>query len=83
MSSHSKPCKRSCKRRLKCFVLVQSVFKTFEMPYNVCYEKFVTHLLLYTVANVSRIFRNRRYKTSYETLNGKKYLAFDRQIDRT
>ena len=28
---------------------------------NVCYEKFVTHLLLYTVANVSRIFRNRRY----------------------
>ena len=50
---------------------------------NVCYEKFVTHLLLYTVANVSRIFRNRRYKTSYETLNGKKYLAFDRQIDRT
>ena len=30
---------------------------------NVCYEKFVTHLLLYTVANVWRIFRNRRYYT--------------------
>ena len=27
---------------------------------NVCYEKFVTHLLMYTVANLSRIFRNRR-----------------------
>ena len=33
---------------------------------NVCYEKFVTHLLLYTVANVSRIFRNRRYKPLVE-----------------
>jgi hypothetical protein len=30
---------------------------------NVCYKKFVTHLLLYTVANVWRIFRNRRYYT--------------------
>ena len=29
---------------------------------NVCYEKFDTHLLLYTVANVCQIFRNRRYK---------------------
>ena len=28
--------------------------------FNVCYKKFVTHLLLYTVANVRRIFRNRR-----------------------
>ena len=28
---------------------------------NVCYEKFVTHLLLYTVVKVWRIFRNRRY----------------------
>ena len=28
--------------------------------FNVCYEKFVTHLLLYIVANVWRIFRNRR-----------------------
>ena len=29
--------------------------------HNVCYEKFDTHLLLYTVANVYQIFRNRRY----------------------
>ena len=28
---------------------------------NVCYEKFDTHLLLCTVANVYQIFRNRRY----------------------
>ena len=36
---------------------------------NVCYEKFVAHLLLYTVANVSRIFRNRRLaKGNYSIL---------------
>ena len=39
-------------------------FKLFKTC-NICYEKFVTHLLLYTVANVWRIFRNRRYKLNY------------------
>ena len=34
---------------------------TVDLTDNVCYEKFVTHLLLCTVVNVSRIFRNRRY----------------------
>ena len=38
-------------------------FGSVEVPLTpyVCYKKFVTHLLLYTVVNVSRIFRNRRY----------------------
>ena len=35
---------------------------------NVCYEKFVTNLLLYTVVNVSRMFRNRRYAYVLENI---------------
>ena len=32
---------------------------------NVCYEKFVTHLLLFTVVNVWQTFRNRRYSGEF------------------
>ena len=40
-------------------VNLSEILKAIGCAINVCYEKFVTHL--YTVANVSRIFRNRRY----------------------